>query len=109
MASNIGNIKKLQTAINMKSEFKILYQTTQFFARDEQRPIVKYILRKSVLIPDTGRYEAEEIFSTYSQLHIVLYLRDLWYVINGEEVPTDNEKWEKVKLENRIDYKDVVS
>ena len=55
--------------------------------------------------------EAEEIFSTYSQLQVILFLRDLWYVWLGKEIPTDNQLWENIKARDRITldtYKDVI-
>jgi hypothetical protein len=37
-------------------------------------------------------------------IQIVLFLRDVWYTIQGEEIPTDNEMWEAVKANKHIDY-----
>ena len=111
MASNIKTIKTLQMAINNNCPFKILYQTSQFYSKQQNRPVQKYILRKSILNSDTNRYEAEEIFSTYSQLQIILFLRDLWYAWSGKELPTDNELWENIKQRDNITldtYKDVI-
>ena len=38
-----------------------------------------------------------ELFSTYSQLQLVLFLRDYWYTLNGWEVPQNNTVWEEIK------------
>lgn len=111
MASNIKTIKKLQLAINMNCPFRILYTTNQFYSVSKQMPVTKYCLRKATLNYDTNRSESEEIFSTYSQLQIILYLRDLWYVYNDIELPTDNELWENIKARDGITlqtYKDVI-
>lgn len=111
MASNIRTIKALQIAINNTCPFKVLYTTSQFYSDKQQRPVTKYCLRKAVLNYDTNRSESEEIFSTYSQLQIILYLRDLWYVYQGKELPTDNELWENIKARDGITlqtYKDVI-
>ena len=110
MASNIKNIRKLQTAINSKTdgEYKILYQTSQFYSAKQDRPVTKYHIRKSWFNEYTEKTESEEIFSTYSQLQIILFLRDFWFIMNGEEVPTDNQMWEEVKLKNNIDYEDII-
>ena len=109
MASNIKTIKKLQMAINTYCDFKILYQTSQFYSPSQKRPVTKYILRKAVINPETLKNETEEIFSTYSQLQVILYLRDLWYLINGNELPTDNELWQAIKEKNNITYEGVIT
>ena len=108
MASNIKTIKKLQLAINMNCPFRILYTTNQFYSVDKQMPVTKYCLRKAVLNYDTNRSKSEEIFSTYSQLQIILYLRDLWYTWLGKELPTDNEMWNAIKERDHISYEEVI-
>lgn len=111
MASNIKTIKKLQLAINMNCPFRILYTTNQFYSVDKQMPVTKYCLRKADINCDTHRSDSTEIFSTYSQLQIILYLRDLWYTYLGKEIPTDNELWENIKARDGITldtYKDVI-
>ena len=112
MASNIRTIKALQMAINNTCPFKILYTTNQFYSVKQKRPVTKYCLRKSVPDEFTGHNISEEIFSTYSQLQVILYLRDLWYVYNDIELPTDNEMWNEIKERDRITletYKDVIA
>ena len=109
MASNIKTIKKLQLAINMNCPFRILYTTNQFYSVDKQMPVTKYCLRKASLDYDNHRSDSVEIFSTYSQLQIILYLRDLWYTYNGIPLPTDNELWENIKLRDNINYEDVIT
>lgn len=112
MASNIKTIKKLQLAINMNCPFRILYTTNQFYSVSKQMPVTKYCLRKAKLNYETNRSESEEIFSTYSQLQIILYLRDLWYVWLGKEIPNDNDLWENIKARDNITldtYKEVIN
>ena len=112
MASNIKTIKKLQLAINMNCPFRILYTTNQFYSVDRQMPVTKYCLRKATLDYETHRSESEEIFSTYSQLQVIMFLRDLWYVWLDKELPTDNEIWENIKARDNITlqtYKDVIN
>lgn len=108
MASNIKTIKKLQLAINMNCPFRILYTTNQFYSVDKQMPVTKYCLRKATLNYDEHRSDSEEIFSTYSQLQVILYLRDLWYTWLGKDLPTDNELWENIKRRDNITYEDVI-
>lgn len=108
MASNIKTIKKLQLAINTTCDFRILYTTNQFYSVDKQMPVTKYCLRKAELDYNNHRSDSVEIFSTYSQLQVILYLRDLWYTIQNIPLPTDNEMWEEIKKRDKITYEDVI-
>lgn len=99
MASNSVNIRKLQTAINQQG-YKILYSTSQFYSQQQDRPVTVYQLKQAFWDEKKKRNCNVELFKSTSQIQILLYLRDLWYEINGWEVPTDNEMWEKIKQKN---------
>lgn len=90
-------IHKLQRAINDKFDQKILYNKTQFYSDQQDRPVTLYILKQAVWDEEKERNRNVELYSTTSQIQIVLYLRDLWYELNGWEIPTDNEEWNKAK------------
>lgn len=94
--SNSTMIHKLQVAINGKGE-QILYNTKQFFSEKENRPVTVYIIRKPIYNSVKGRFVTEELFSSTSQIQIVLFLRDYWYKINGWNIPHDNKLWEDAK------------
>lgn len=96
-ASNSTMIHKLQRAINDKYGQKILYNKTQFYSEQQDRPVTLYILKQACWDEDKKRNRNIELYSTTSQIQIVLYLRDLWYELNGWEVPADNEEWNKAK------------
>lgn len=96
-ASNSTMIHKLQQAINQNFGEKILYNKTQFYSERQDRPVTLYILKKAVWDDDHKRNKNIELFSTTSQIQTVLFLRDLWYELNGWEIPTDNEEWNKAK------------
>lgn len=108
MASNIKNIRKLQTAINQQCDYKILYGTSQFYSAKQNRPVTKYILRQAVLNEETGKTEATELFSTYSQMQVILYLRDYLFTLLGKELPANNELWNEIKERDNINFKDVI-
>lgn len=78
-----------------------MYSTSQFFSKQQNRPITVYILKEAVFNEDTNRTNAIELFKSTSQIQILLYLRDMWYELNGWEVPTDNEMWEDIKAKMR--------
>ena len=82
MASNKVMIKKLQQALNSKG-LKILYHTQQFYSEQQQRPVTCYIVKKAVWDEQKGRNRNIELFSSFSQIQIVLFLRDMWFEVNG--------------------------
>lgn len=96
MASNTVNIHKLQQAINRKG-YKILYSTSQFYSNKQDRPVTMYVLKQAVWNDEQQRNQNIELFKSTSQIQILLFLRDMWYEINGWEVPTDNEVWNDIK------------
>jgi len=96
MASNSVNIHKLQSAINMRGH-KILYSTSQFYSSQQDRPVTMYYIKQAVWDEETKKNKNVDLFKSTSQIQILLFLRDMWYEINGWEVPTDNETWEAIK------------
>lgn len=85
-------IYKLQRAINSKGG-NILLNTSQFYSQDAQRAISKFILKKATYDYEKDRTDSVEIFSSYSKIHIALFMRDYWYEMNGWELPDDNEDY----------------
>ena len=96
-ASNSKMIHRLQNAINQKFDDTILYNKQQWYSEEQKRPVTSYVIKKAVWDNDTGRYKNLELFRSYSQIQIVLFLRDYWYQLNGREIPHNNEKWEQAK------------
>lgn len=96
MASNSVMIHKLQTALNQKG-MRIMYSTSQFYSEQQNRPVTVYHIKQAVWDEDKGKYVNMELFKATSQIQIVLFLRDLWYTVNGKEVPQDNEVWNNIK------------
>ena len=56
-----------------------------------------YHIKQAVLDEKTGKYRNQEKFQSTSQIQIVLYLRDMWYILNGKDLPTNNEKWNELR------------
>ena len=96
MASNSVMIHKLQQALNSK-DCKILYSTSQFYSETQQRPVTIYHIKQAVYDEETRKTSTISLFKSTSQIQIVLFLRDMWYSVNGLEVPTDNEMWNELK------------
>ena len=99
MASNTVMIKKLQQALNAKG-CKLLYSTSQFYSQQQDRPVTMYVLKQAVWDEESGKNKSQELFKTMSQIQMVLFLRDMWYEVNGWEIPKDNEVWEQKKAES---------
>ena len=96
MASNSVNIHRLQQALNQRG-YKVLYNSSQFFSKQQDRPVTVYQLKQAVWDEEKQRTRNIEIFKSTSQIQILLYLRDMWFEANGWEVPTDNEVWNVAK------------
>lgn len=96
MQSNVHMIKKLRNAINGKGE-KLLYNTSEFYSESQQRAITIYIIKKAVYDEKRGRNRNIELFHSASQIQIVLFLRDYWYKLTDQELPTDNETWNNIR------------
>lgn len=110
MNSNSVMIHKLQTAINSRG-YKLLYNKTQFYSEQQQRPVTQYTIRQVVDADDTAtnkKHHYIELFKTCSQIQVVFFLRDFWYEINGWEVPTDNEVWNDAKRKYSENKKETV-
>lgn len=95
MASNSTMIHKLQRALNING-MRIMYSTSQFYSEQQNRPITVYHIKQAVWNSEKERWQNVELFKSTAQLEIVKYLRDLWYTLNGWELPQD-EVWEKIK------------
>ena len=96
MPSNATMIKKLQTAMNLRG-MRIMYTTSQFYSATENRPITVYHIKQAVWDDEKEKFVNIELFKSTSQIQIVLFLRDLWYSINGKELPQGNELWNEIK------------
>jgi len=96
-ASNSSMIHKLQNAINEKFDAHILYNKQQWYSEKQNRPVSQYVIKKAIYDEQKGKHRNVELFSSCSQIQIVLWLRDYWYELNGWDIPHDNEKWEQAK------------
>lgn len=99
MARLSSTAKRLQSAINQRAGAKIIINTQQWYSEDKGRTVTSYIIKQSTTMPDDEKpYRHNiELFRTYSQVQLVLWLRDYWYQLNGWEIPNDNETWEVLK------------
>lgn len=98
MAKKFGpTIKRLQTAINEHTSQKILINKTQFYSESTDRVLEILVIKQAQWNSEKQKFQNVEVFSSASDVQILLWLRDYWYILNGWEVPTDNPKWEEAK------------
>ena len=89
--------KKLQSAINQRTDAKITINTQQWYSEDRGRVVTCYVIKQSVTQDEKAPYRhSVELYRTYSTLRMLLFLRDYWYDLNGWEIP-QNETWEGLK------------
>lgn len=93
----IATARKLQTACNRLFGVKLLINTRQWFSDDQNRAVTQYVIMQTVKNDDKNKDINIELFKTYSQVQLVLFMRDKWYELNGWEIPHNNEEWEEVK------------
>ena len=95
--SNSTMIHKLQRALNEKFDQKICISRQQWYSEDQHRPVTMYVIRRAIWNEQKQRNDNVEMFKSYSEIQIVLWLRDRWYELNGWEIPQDNETLNKIK------------
>ena len=98
-ASNLSMIHKLQNAINTNGG-ALLLDRTQFFSKEQNRPVTMYRVCEVVGIKNKlGHRKKDCLFETASQLQVVLFLRDYWFVMNGKELPApvNNKQWGDIR------------
>lgn len=96
MASNSVMIHKLQQALNSRG-LRVMYSTSQFYSMTQDRPITIYHIKQATYDAEREKFVNQELFNSTSQIQIVKFLRDMWYTLNGLELPTDDEKWNEIR------------
>ena len=89
-SSNSTMIDKLQVALNSKG-MRILCNRSQFYSEQQNRPVTMYKISQSRHNPQTGKNTHVELFNSASEIQIVLFLRNLWYAVNGKPIPPTNQ------------------
>lgn len=97
MAANyLRTAKRLQTACRKQFGAKLLINSKQWYSDDKDMAMTMYVIQQVIYTEDKKKRYIE-LFKTYSQVQLLLFMRDYWYKLNGWEVPTDNPIWEEVK------------
>lgn len=88
--SNSDMIHRLQIALNSKG-LRILCNRSQFYSEKQNRPVTIYKVSQSVFDKSTGKNRHLELFSSASQIQVVLFMRNLWHAINDKPIPETNK------------------
>lgn len=99
-----STIQKLQVGINKSGAYTVLYNVSQFYSREQKRPINMYIIKLVEWNDNKGKNGYTEVFKTAKQLYIVFFLRNLWYHINNKpyektDFPDFENMWNAFKEE----------
>lgn len=103
----VGMIKTFQRAF-ASIGMPILYHTTQFYSVKQHRPVTQYHIKLVKVEEGSERAGSEEVFSTYYQLYVIFFLRDLWDYVNGRPIDTGNEIWNVYKEKHNVKIEDVI-
>ena len=95
MADINKSIQKLIQALNQKG-YMLMYNKKQFMGIEGQ-PHNLYSITQAKWDPMKNRYGQIEVYKSTSTVRVVLFLRDLWFLENGEELPTDNKMWNEIR------------
>ena len=113
--SNLDMIRKLQIALNSKGQ-RVLCNRSQFYSEQQNRPVTIYKVMQSVFDEASGKNRHIELFSSASQIQIVLFMRNYWFLLQGKEIPPTNNlkgaaefkvKWEQFENEWRETHENL--
>lgn len=96
-ASNNKMISKLRNALNLRGH-KIAITKTEVFLQNKVFPSTLYTIKKAEYNAQTGKNKYKELFKTFAEIQVVLYLRDYWYILNNEPLPEADDKWEAIRV-----------
>lgn len=86
MTSNSQMIYKLQKGLNSTGR-KILWNRSQFFSEQQNRPVTIYVISESQFNQKTGKVRNVELFRSASEIQVVFFMRNLWFLQIGKEIP----------------------
>lgn len=95
-------VKKLQKAINLNFDKKVLINKTQFYSQKSDKVIEMIVIKQAVWDAKKQKIVNVKLFESASDIQILLFMRDYWYQLNGWDIPNDNEYWEDVKKKKGI-------
>ena len=95
MADINSSIGKLIKALNQKG-YMLMYNKKQFMGVEGQ-PHNLYSVTQAKWLPEKNKYGQIEVYKSTSTVRVVLFLRDLWFLEQGKDLPEDNEMWNQIR------------
>lgn len=95
MADINRSISKLISALNNRG-YMLMYEKGQFMGI-EGKPHNLYTIQQAKWDPQRNKYGKIAVYKSTSTVRIVLFLRDVWYLETGQDLPTDNEMWNEIR------------
>lgn len=89
--------RKLQLAITNTFGIRLFINRHQRWSEEKGQPTTYYIVKREEIIPGTDKKNTTELFMGNSSIQLVLFMRDYWYLLNGMELPTDNQMWNEIR------------
>lgn len=102
MTSNSQMIYKLQKGLNSTGR-KILWNRSQFFSEQQHRPVTIYVISESQFNPKTGKVRNVELFRSASEIQVVFFMRNLWFLQTGKEIPSTGYDDFEIKWQSYLD------
>ena len=97
MASSMMNAsKKLMTALNTKHGYRLMFSYKQFPTKSGEIKTL-FIINHAVWDERKAKMVTEEVYVSSSMVRIVLFLRDLWCLANGDPLPEDQPQWNAIR------------
>lgn len=87
--------KKLIKALNTRG-YNLTFEVREFKGYDGMIHNLNTVYQ-TFYNPKTHKNEAKKLYSTASQLRMVYYLRDMWFLENDQELPEDQELWTSIR------------
>jgi hypothetical protein len=82
------SIYKLQKGINeYNCGLKIVYNQNQFYSEEKRKPVTIHSIKFVEYDWEKDKNVYTEAYKSGTQLFIVFFLRNLWYTLNGKEIP----------------------
>ena len=81
------SIFKLQTGINKTGALKVVYNQNQFYSEEKRKPITIHSVKFVTWDQDKQKNVYTEVFKSGTQLFVVFFLRNVWYLLCNKEIP----------------------
>ena len=90
---------KLSQGLSYKYGTHVVINTRKFYSGDNN-PITMYVIKDTYAAG--GEWFDEELFKTTSMFQVIMFLRDMLFTFQGNEIPVD-ERWTPIREKKGVD------